>query len=246
VPAKLGLQFSKADIFPTITISNYLRPRQRPQYQLQGEHFRYLGPDDADPRTPHPSLRRRDNHPRADSTAWGNIYGANLGFTGVYTAGSNSGPLASNSGSAYADFLLGYARNWDATVSPEYGGRAKNPGVFIQDDFKVTPKLTLNLRLALGREYGVVRSQRQRPVVGPQCNQPRDEQTWRDVVRRTAANGRTSLQKPVWRKLDAEIRFRYQLGTKTDVRGGIGLYTFPGMWTRTAAAWGRHSPAMAT
>ena len=47
---------------------------------------------------------------RADSTAWGNINSANLGFTGVYTAGSNVGSLASTSGVAYADFLLGYAR----------------------------------------------------------------------------------------------------------------------------------------
>jgi len=70
-----------------------------------------------------------------------------VGFTGVYTAGSNSGSLASNSGSAYADFLLGYVQNWSAVVSPEYGGRLKNPGVFLQDDFKVTPKLTLNLGL---------------------------------------------------------------------------------------------------
>src|SRR5512141_747180 len=82
---------------------------------------------------------------RADSTAWGNIYGANVGFTGVYTAGSNTGPLASGSGSSSADFLLGSVQNWNALNSPEYGSRLKNPGVFIQDDFKVTPKLTLNL-----------------------------------------------------------------------------------------------------
>jgi len=49
---------------------------------------------------------------RADSTAWGNIKGAEVGFTGVYTAGSNTGALASGSGSSYADFLLGYVQNW--------------------------------------------------------------------------------------------------------------------------------------
>src|SRR4030095_1884421 len=60
---------------------------------------------------------------RANSTAWGNLYGANVGFTGVYTAGSNTGSLASGSGSSYADFLLGYVQNWSAVGSPEYGGR---------------------------------------------------------------------------------------------------------------------------
>ena len=146
-PAKLGLQISKADVFPTVSISNYyaLGSGLNTAYKentfdisdqmtlIRGRHILHFGGE--------------FTIFRADSTAWGNIYGANVGFTGVYTAGSNSGSLASNSGSAYADFLLGYVQNWSAVVSPEYGGRLKNPGVFLQDDFKVTPKLTLNLGL---------------------------------------------------------------------------------------------------
>src|SRR5689334_2255105 len=122
-PAKIGLQFSKADVFPTISINNYygLGGGLNTNYKentfdisdqftlIHGRHVLHFGGAAV--------------IFRADSTAWGNIYGANLGFTGVYTAGSNTGSLASGSGSAYADFLLGYAQNWSATVSPEYGGR---------------------------------------------------------------------------------------------------------------------------
>ncbi len=50
-------------------------------------------------------------------------------------------------GSPYADFLLGYVNNWSASVSPTYYGRLKNPAVFVQDDWKFSPKLTLNLGL---------------------------------------------------------------------------------------------------
>ena len=226
-PAKLGLQFSKADIFPTITISNYygLGSGLNTNYKentfdisdqmtlVRGRHILHFGGEII-------------IH-RADSTAWGNVYGANLGFTGVYTAGSNSGPLASSTGSSYADFLLGYARQWDATVSPEYGGRAKNPGVFIQDDFKVTPKLTLNLGLRWEGNTGWSEVNGNVRSWDPNVINPATNKLGGMWYGRTAANGRTSLQKPVWRNWMPRFGFAYLLGTKTTIRGGIGLYTFP-------------------
>jgi hypothetical protein len=226
-PAKLGLQFSKADVFPTLTINNY--------YTLGGglnTNYKENTFDISDQVT---LIRGRHLLHfggaivifRADSTAWGNVYGANLGFTGVYTAGGNTGSLASTTGSSYADFLLGYAQNWSATVSPEYGGRLKNPGVFVQDDFKVSPKLTLNLGLrwegntGWSEVNGNVRSFDPN-VINPATGKP--GAMW---FGKTEANGRTSLQKPVWKNWMPRVGFAYLLGTKTTVRGGFGLYTFP-------------------
>ena len=226
-PGKLGLQFSKADVFPTVNISNYygLGGGLHTNYKennidisdqvtlIRGRHILHFGGEVV--------------IFRADSTAWGNIYGANLGFTGVYTAGSNVGTLASKSGVSYADFLLGYAQNWSALVSPEYGGRLKNPGVFVQDDFKVNPKLTLNLGLrwegntGWSDEYGNERSFDPN-VINPATNSPGG--MWYAV---TAANGRTSLQKPVWNNWLPRIGFAYLITPKTTIRGGFGMYTFP-------------------
>src|SRR6202044_3044436 len=62
---------------------------------------------------------------RDDTTTWGNINAGTLQFDGSYTEGWTTDPktgIASannNSGEEYADFLLGYARNWSASVSPE-------------------------------------------------------------------------------------------------------------------------------
>jgi Carboxypeptidase regulatory-like domain len=228
-PAKLGLNIAKADVFPNISITNvYGLGPGSPSFAnykennidisdqvtlIQGRHILHFGGEVF--------------VFRADSTAWGAINSANLNFTGVYTAGSNVGTLASTSGVAYADFLLGYAKSWSASVSPEYGGRLKNPGVFIQDDFKVSPKLTLNLGLRWEGNTGWSEvNQNERSfdpnVINPATNAP--GAMWYAI---THANGRTTLQRPVWNNWLPRLGFAYLFGTKTTIRGGFGMYTFP-------------------
>src|SRR5689334_1602530 len=228
-PQKLGLQFSKADIFPAVGINNYysLAPGSpsNTNYKentfdisdrvtlIKGRHLLHFGAGAI--------------IFRADSTAWGNLVGASVGFTGVYTAGSNTGALASNSGSSYADFLLGYVQNWSALNSPEYGGRLKNPGVFVQDDFKVTPKLTLNLGLRWEGNTGWSDVNNNVRSFDPNVLNPATGQLGAMWYGTTAANGRHSLQKPVWNNWLPRVGFAYLLGSKTTIRGGFGMYTFP-------------------
>jgi hypothetical protein len=228
-PAKLGLQFSKADIFPAINITNIYglaggNPShanyQQNQYDISDAMTLIRGRH---------SLRFGANLLKmiADSTAWGNINGATLGFTGVYTAGSNTGALASTTGVPYADFLLGYAQNWSAAVSPQYAGRLWSTAAFIQDDFKVNPKLTLNLGLrwmgttGFSDRDGNVRSF-DPTIVNPATGRP--GAMWYGT---TAANGRTALQKSQMNNWMPRVGFAYLPNQKTTVRGGFGLYTFP-------------------
>jgi hypothetical protein len=228
-PEKLGLRFSKADIFPGINITNIYglaggNPShanyQQNQYDISDAMTLIRGRH---------SLRFGANLLKmiADSTAWGNINGATMGFTGVYTAGSNAGTLASTTGVPYADFLLGYAQNWSAAVSPQYAGRLWSTAAFIQDDFKMTPKLTLNLGIrwmgttGFSDRDGNVRSF-DPTVTNPVTGRPGG--TWYGT---TAANGRTALQKSQWNNWMPRVGFAYLAGQKTTFRGGFGLYTFP-------------------
>jgi len=66
-------------------------------------------------------------------TSWGDVSSGNFTFNGVST------------GVPYADFLLGQVQTWSVYDYVETGARMWNLGAFVQDDYKVTPHLTLNL-----------------------------------------------------------------------------------------------------
>ncbi len=225
-PQKLGLQFAKQDNFPTFNITGVygLGPGVHANYKenvfdesdvvtmVRGRHSLHFGGELV--------------AFRADSTAWGNINAATLDFTGVYTEQGNSQDTAIG-GSPYADFLLGYANSWSASFSPEYGGRLKNPAVFIQDDWKFTPKLTLNLGLRWEGRTGWSDSTKNERTFDPTITNPGTNSKGAMWYALTAANGRTALQKSKWNNWLPRAGFAWQIGDKTTLRGGFGLYTFP-------------------
>jgi len=51
-----------------------------------------------------------------NSTAWGNLNGGTMGYTGIYTASTQGD---SSTGAAYADFLLGQTQSWNANATPD-------------------------------------------------------------------------------------------------------------------------------
>ena len=79
-------------------------------------------------------------------TNWGDVSSGNFVFDGVA------------SGQPYADFLLGEVYGWYVYDYAETGARMWNMGAFVQDDFKLTSKLTLNLgmRYQFQGGWGVV------------------------------------------------------------------------------------------
>jgi len=236
-PVKLGIQFAKQDIFPTINIPGWygLAPGTNANYKqnvfdlsdvitlIRSSHVLHLGGDML--------------IARADSTAWGNINAATLGFTGVYTAGSNSGSLASGTGSPYADFLLGYSHDWSASFSPEYGGRHKTPAGFVQDDWKLTPKLTLNLGVRWEGRTGWSDSRGNERAFDSTLLNPATNTSGAMWYALAPTNGRTTLQHSQMNVWLPRLGLAYQLGTRMSLRGGFGIYTSP--WdTDTYAANG--------
>ncbi|MBZ5563210.1 MAG: TonB-dependent receptor [Acidobacteriia bacterium] len=80
----------------------------------------------------------------------GALYNATFGFLNTETGGFDAGgKLLASTGNAYASYLLGQVDNasltWDA--SGTQGQRLRNYALYVQDDWKATRRLTINLGL---------------------------------------------------------------------------------------------------
>jgi hypothetical protein len=172
---------------------------------------------------------------RADSTAWGNINPGGWGFSGNYTA-QGGGPTDSFDGMSYADFLLGQTNNWGAGITPEFGGRWKAPQLFVQDDIKARPNLTLNLGVRWEGETGWHEVKGNEAdfdpsvqnfnvasyaINGIQPGQPVLGGIWYGFA---GQNGRTSLQAPKYNIFLPRVGFSWQILPNTVIRGGIGMF----------------------
>jgi hypothetical protein len=220
-PAQLGLKFAKADVFPSINITNiysfgpgvYFIDKENlfdisdSVTLIRGRHSLHVGGQFVPE--------------RVDSNPYSGLSSASLSFNGGYTASTNTA-----TGTPFADFLLGYAKSWSAANYPEYGGRLKNASGFVQDDWKFTPKLTLNLglryegRTGWSEVKGNVRSF-DPTVTNPATNTP--GAMWYGT---TKANGRTALQAPQFSNWYPRVGFAYQLTPRATLRGGFGIYAY--------------------
>lgn len=223
LPAKLGWQFAKADNFPSINISGYygLSSAINAVYKehaydpsdvvtlILGKHILHFGGE---------FLFFRDN-----STAWGNINAGTMGYTGAYTESTQGN---SATGLAYADFLLGQTQNWSAQVTPEYGGRMRLPQMFVQDDYKILPNVTVNLGLRYQIQSGWGEVKGNMSSFDPAVQNPATGTAGAMWYGSTHANGRTTLQAPVYTTFLPRVGFSWQVHPNTTLRGGFGLYAY--------------------
>jgi hypothetical protein len=234
LPGKIGWQFAKADVLPSIQFQrNYpyawIEPATNASYKefvfdpsdvvtmIRGKHILHFGGEFA--------------FYRDDTTNWGNINAGTLQFDGRYTENwtlNSSGVASANnsSGEEYADFLLGYAENWSAAVIPEYGVRLKKPQAFVQDDWKITQNLTVNLGVRYEISHGFNEIRGNEATFDPTVTNPATGTPGAYWYGETHANGRTSLQANVFSTVLPRAGFSWLVYPNTTVRGGFGLYSY--------------------
>src|SRR5580700_230450 len=183
---------------------------------------------------------------RADSTAWGNEQSGNFNYSGNYTSQSGSS-TAATSGDAFADFLLGDVSSWNANNTPEFAGRWKSPQMFVQDDIKVRPNLTVNLGVRWEIETGWRDAKGNQTTFDPAVQNfnvtstgapgaaigtpgtpgyiapgaPVQGGMWYELQ---GQNGRTTLQAPKYDIVLPRVGFSWQILPNTVIRGGVGMF----------------------
>jgi hypothetical protein len=227
IPAKIGLQFSTADVLPTVSIGgtggqSTISPNTEALFiqnsfvvgdsltWIKGKNIIHFGGE---------VLMEEDN-----STPWGGINGASLTFNGQFTT---SNPLVSEAG--YADFLLGDVQAWSTNTTPKHYMRSKNPSFYAQDDIKLRPKLTINLG---------VRSETHGGAIEKYHNAGGFDPTLADPVASTIAyptnamgsiwfadlNGARNQSYETKTAVMPRLGFAWQATDKWVVRGGVGQY----------------------
>lgn len=229
-PATIGLGFAKADNFPNLSINSFygLGSAINAVYKMhvydpsdvvtliRGKHILHFGGE---------FLINE-----ANSTAWGNINASSVNYNGQYTSinglTSNTNTSKGNyaSGGSYADFLLGQTQSWSAGVTPEYSGRLKLPQLFVQDDYKLKPNLTVNLGLRYQITTGWSDVHGNESTFDPEVINPANGLPGAMWYAVTHAHGRTTLQAPLYNILLPRVGFSYQLNPLTVIRGGFGIY----------------------
>jgi TonB-dependent Receptor Plug Domain len=144
-----------------------------------------------------------------------------LTFTGVYTCQHSApGKCVSGTGFSYADGLLGATEYTQLTNVFFVDQRLWIASGFIEDDWKATPKLTLNLGLRYDFATPAMEGKNQMANFNPSGNGGNGS-----LVFATGGSIQDrSLVQPNTKNFGPRIGFAYSPDTNTVIRGGYGLY----------------------
>ena len=155
--------------------------------------------------------------------------GGTFNFNGIFTQSSAAG----SGGADLADMLLGLPHDGSITVPTKLTDFVGYYGAYVQDDFRLNSKITLNYGLRWEHESGLQEANNGM-VTGFLPNTPNPIQsqvnglTTNGVVEFAGQNGApTSIGHPNWSKFGPRAGIAWQVDNKTVVRGGYGLYWAP-------------------
>jgi hypothetical protein len=236
--SELGLQYAKADVLPQISINGagfccaQITPGTNAIYienlydpsdvitLIKGKHILRFGVE---------VLMGQGN-----TTPWGNLQAGNFNFNGNYTA--QNGALAGTTGTGLADFLLGDVQSWSATNQSVSYARLKSPQLFVQDDFKLRPNLTLNLGLRYTATTGFTEIHNSIggfdpnvPLVYPCPSTQFTNCSYEGQLGSMWFGGqdsRNSLQKPIYNIFLPRVGFAWSFMHNTVLRAGFGMYSY--------------------
>lgn len=128
-------------------------------------------------------------------------------------------------GADLADMLLGYPSAGNIYTSTKLIQFADYYGMYVQDDFRLSSKPTLNVGLRWEHETGL-QEENNGLLVGFDGSAINPLGT-KGVVKYAGTNGQTTVGNPYPNKWGPRFGFAYRLDSKTVVRGGYGMFWAP-------------------
>ncbi|MGH9627906.1 MAG: TonB-dependent receptor domain-containing protein [Bryobacteraceae bacterium] len=149
-------------------------------------------------------------------------------FTQAMTQGPDPRVPSTTSGFGYASFLLGAGNNGQVVNGLRPALASKSYGFYLQDDWKVSRKLTLNLGLRWDFEAGLTERYDRFGVFDPDVRSPLSDQVGMELrggwLFPDNGLGRRSLRDIEWNKVAPRIGLAYQITPSTVVRSGYGIF----------------------
>ena len=136
-------------------------------------------------------------------------------------------PGQSDSGFGYASFYLGAASGGGISLPEELGWRVKYYAGFVQDDWKVSPKLTANLGFRYEIPTPVTEAHGQQSFMNPKLANPGAggiPGAYEFLGKGTGRTGSNGSQDTFKDSFGPRIGFAYQVHPDTVVRAGYGIY----------------------
>ncbi|HWF48658.1 MAG TPA: hypothetical protein VG168_16740, partial [Bryobacteraceae bacterium] len=225
IPQSLGWNYAEANLPPTLQFhgtpgTTWIGPSTNAIYVengidtsdvvtlIRGRHILKFGAE---------LLDYQDN-----STPWGNINAGTFLFSGAFTQAAPNG----SGGLGYADFLLGEVASWNASNTPIVGFREKVPQMFVQDDFKIRPNLTLNFGLRYQIQQGWHEVANRIGEFDPNIINPATNTL--GAMWFGGQDGRTNLENTIYDIVLPRVGFAWSpRNNNWVVRGGFGIYDGP-------------------
>ncbi len=154
---------------------------------------------------------------------WQQLSSGNFDFNGIFTRNPAD---PNSSGLGYADFFFGLPDTWSVNIAPITGGRVWNLQFFAQDDYKITPKLTLNVGLRYEIQPGWTEVHNRLSDFDPSLINPATGTL--GALWFAGQNGRNALERTIPDVLSPRVGFAWAPKSTWSFRGAYGI--FPSMW----------------
>lgn len=159
-----------------------------------------------------------------------------LAFSDVFTRAKAQSATA-GTGTSLATLLLGYPTGGSQTIVTSFDDYIRYYGGFVHDDFRVTPKLTINLGLRFEYESGI-REVNNKLIVGfdPRAKNPLESNVNGlavpgQVLYAGVGGNPTQTGNPLPVKAAPRFGIAYTVDKKTVVRAGYGIFWAPSFFT---------------